>query len=168
MMRLVSVDPAIKTLAICKLDVNDTKISNLEMMLIDLCPEKKVKSCSFGDIMKSLFVELEKINMDGVKTVIIENIPSYKNATIKTISIGIYSFFSIKGYDTIFVNPNSKNKEIKACKTYVERKKKSIELAMDLLDDKSREKLFAFKKKDDISDCINQGFYHASKRTKNK
>jgi hypothetical protein len=165
-MKILSIDPAIKSLAISKFDILNNKITNLEMNLINLVGNNKVSSFKFEEIVDSLFEAIEKINIDNVDVVLIENIPSYKNPSIKSVSVCLYSYYVLQGLNVIFCSPNSKNAEIKACKTYAERKKKSVEICTELLkdDDDNLKKFNSYKKKDDISDSILQGVFFENKK----
>jgi hypothetical protein len=163
-MKILSIDPAIKSLAISKMDINDGVISNLEMHIFNLCGKNKVSSFKFSEIVDLLFESIEKITTDDVDIIIIENIPSYKNATIKSISILLYGYYVLRGDNVVFVSPNSKPAEIKACKTYAERKKKSVELCKNLLKDDNLKIFNNFKKKDDIGDTIMQAVFFVNKK----
>jgi hypothetical protein len=164
-MKILSIDPAIKTLAVSKFDISNNKITNLEMNLINLVGNNKVSSFKFEEIVDSLFEAIEKINIDNVDVVLIENIPSYKNPKIKSVSVCLYSYYVLQGLNVVFCSPNSKNAEIKACKTYAERKKKSVELCTELLKDTDDFiKFNSYKKKDDIADSILQGVFYANNK----
>jgi hypothetical protein len=163
-MKILSIDPAIKSLAISKMDINDGVITNLEMHMINLCGKKKISCYSFSQIVDLLFEELDKIDITGVQCIIIENIPSYKNALIKSISVCVYSYYVLKGENVVFVSPNSKPKEIKECKTYTERKKKSVELCTKILKDNDLIAFNVYKKKDDIADSIMQAIFYENKK----
>jgi hypothetical protein len=114
--------------------------------------------------MNNLIIELDKINIDDVDIIIIENQPSLKNMKVKTVSVAIFTYFLIKKRSNIhFVSPNSKPKEIKECKNYNKRKKLSVELCLNLLNDECKDKISHLAKRDDATDSILQAKYYIDK-----
>ena len=162
-MKVLSIDPALKNLAITKVSFDEDKnITDIEPNLINIMG--KTKTITYDKMMNNLIVELDKINIDDCDSVIIENQPSLKNMKVKSVSVAIFTYFLIKKKNNVhFVSPNSKPKEIKECKTYAQRKKLSIELGLNLLNDECKDKINQYKKKDDVLDSILQAKYFVDK-----
>ena len=156
MVKVLSFDPAIKNLAACKMDIDNNKISNLECNIFDLADGKKAKSVKFEKMINNLLDKLGTIDCSDVKLVLIENIPSMRNPTVKSISIAIFTYFAMKNFDVHFVSPSRKLSKEENKLSYRERKKASINKAFALLNEDDKIKLNDFKKIDDIADCINQ------------
>lgn len=149
----LSFDPAIRTLAYSYLKIDDEP-ELLECGLIDLTEGKKVKSCSFEQNITELIKQLDKLKIDSIDTVLIENIPSRMNPMIKSISVCIYSYFMIKGLSVKFVSPSKKLKNNNV--SYKERKKQSIKDVEEYLTKQDYKQLTKYKKVDDIADSILQ------------
>jgi hypothetical protein len=155
MVKYISFDPAIRNCAYAKMNIDDeNKISDLTFDIFDLTNNKKVLKCSFEEIISNLLWNLKLLNCDDVDMVLIENVPSMKNPMLKSVSICIYVYYLNLGYNVKLISPNTKPDEIKKCKTYNERKKKSIELGLNLLNENDKIKIQRYKKQDDITDCI--------------
>ena len=163
-MKVLSIDPALKNIAITKVSFDEDKnITDIEPNLIDIMG--KTKTITYDKMMNNLIVELDKINIDDCDAVIIENQPSLKNMKVKSVSVAIFTYFLIKKNNNVhFVSPNSKSKEIKQCATYAKRKKLSIELGLNLLNDECKDKINQYKKKDDVLDSILQAKYFVDKK----
>lgn len=161
MVRILSFDPAIKNLTYSIVNVNkqDNTISLVSFDMFDIANGNKVKQCKFNDLMNNLIMCLKSIDLTEVDCVVIENQPSLKNPAVKSVSVCIYGFFKAKDMNVSFVSPNSKPKEIKECKTYKERKNKSIELGFSILCPIDKERVMKYKKQDDIMDSILQAVY---------
>jgi hypothetical protein len=162
-MRILSIDPALKNIAITKVLFDDNKsIIDIEPNLINIIGT--TKTISYQKMMNNLIVELDKINIDDVDIIIIENQPSLKNMKVKTVSVAIFTYFLIKKKSNIhFVSPNSKPKEIKECQNYNKRKKLSVELCLNLLNDECKDKISHLAKRDDATDSILQAKYYIDK-----
>ena len=162
-MKVLSIDPALKNIAITKVLFDEDKnITDVEPNLINIIG--KTKTITYDKMMNNLIVELDKINIDDCDSVIIENQPSLKNMKVKSVSVAIFTYFLIKKKNNVhFVSPNSKPKEIKQCATYAKRKKMSIELGLNLLNDECKDKIKQFQKKDDVLDSILQAKYFVDK-----
>lgn len=166
MIKYLSFDPAIRTLAysIINIDKTTNKPSLERCELLDLTKGKKVKSCTFDENMTELINQLEQIKTDGIDAVLIENIPSQMNPLIKSISIGIYTFFKVKKFDVKFVSPSRKLKDNKV--SYRQRKKQSVIDATDYLTTDDVAKVTKHTKIDDITDTILQcKAYHEKLKT---
>ena len=153
MVRYLSIDPAIKNLAMVKMTIDD-KISNIDFNLIDLADGKKVKKCKFEDLIVRLIWELKTMNVDDVDLILIENNPSFKNPTAKSIEMVIYGFFLEKGHNVKLVSPCRKLGKRKDKQTYKERKAESIKLTYENIDTIDKKRLQKFEKRDDLCDCI--------------
>ena len=155
MVRYISFDPAIKTLAYSYLEIdvnNEPVLSNCG--IIDLTKGDKVKNCSFDQNINELIKELNNLNTNNIDVVLIENIPSRMNPMIKSISVAIYTYFKIKQLSVKFVSPSKKLKNNKV--SYKERKQQSIKDVEQYLSKEDYEQISKYKKKDDICDSILQ------------
>jgi NACalpha-BTF3-like transcription factor len=160
MVKYLSIDPAIKNLGIVKLNIDDNNdIKIIETNLIDLTGGQKVKKCSFEHIIDSLIDNLKLIDIKDIDCVLIENIPSFKNPSIKTISSIIYGYYREKGLNTKFVSPSKKLKGQDKM-TYAERKKEGIKKCFELIKEEDVKLIKEqFKSKmNDITDCIIQAY----------
>ena len=152
MKTILSIDPALKNLAITKITFDDDNtIIDIDVKLVDIM---KIKKPSFEKLMSNLKLELDKLIIEDVDSVIIENQPSRMNMRVKSVAIAIYTYFMINNKHVAFVSPSIKltNEENKL--TYKERKNKSVEKTFLILNDHLKETINTFKKKDDICDCI--------------
>ena len=144
------------------------------------------------ELAEKLFLKLDKEFTDFVKVdrVIIENQPSLRNPTMKTLSSILYSYFIVRGItDKVrtksnieqvrFVSPSNKlkvnasntNKVLKKdsqANTYKMTKKLGIKYCKALISDKDQITLDKFKKKDDMCDAFLQGFQHLFNPVPNK
>ncbi len=162
-MKYLSIDPAIKNLGVVKLNIDDNNnIEITEMLLIDLIDGLSVKKCSFEYIIDNLIEKLKSIDINGVDCVLIENIPSFKNPSIKSISSIIYGYDKLQGLKIKFVSPSKKLKGQNKM-TYSERKKEGIKKAFNII---KEEDTIIIKNKfrskmNDVTDCIIQAYeYH--------
>lgn len=149
---------------------------------------KKIAStnCNRSNIQilaTKLYSKLDSFkNFLQVDEILIENQPTLKNPTMKTLSTILYSYFIIRGLidknknnSTItnvrFVSPSNKlkvdqqttnkilNKTSKQ-NTYKMTKKLGIKYCIALIDDKNKKKLDEHKKKDDMCDAFLQGIQY--------
>lgn len=99
-MRILSWDVGIHHLSYCVLEQNDEtkKIDVLHWGIIDLVdtPEQKKNVTLIYENIPKKFDALPQL-LDGIQKVCIENQPTLKNPTMKTIQIIIYSYFLIRG-----------------------------------------------------------------------
>ena len=109
-----------------------------------------------------LFTQLDKMNFIlDVDHVGIENQPCYKNPSMKSLQIALYSYLKIRGNIDKKENGIKSIKMINALqkdKNYSKRKKISIEKCKDILEKDQKEWLPFFnkhKKKDDLADSYN-------------
>jgi len=167
-MRVLSFDPAVKNLGYANIEIDANQIKNLDFDLIDLCPKQKVKACTFDFLINSLFTELEKINIDWVDIVLIENQPSMLNALSKSLSIAIYSFFKIKGLNVKLISPCRKLGIAGKKLSYVQKKKESVRQVSELLSVDDKKKLLEKSKQADISDAILQAMAYYKSLPSNK
>jgi hypothetical protein len=120
-----------------------------------------------------------------VKYVLIENQPSMKNPTMKTIASILFSYFIMRGIveknktnslieEVKFISPSNKlkvNKETtdtiitkdKDCKIYKLTKKLGVKYCQSLINENDLLVLSKYKKKDDMSDAFLQGFQYLFK-----
>ena len=164
MTKYLSFDPAIKTLAYTNITIENNKPKLNDFGLIDLTKNKKVKSCSFDDNISELIIQLDKIKIDNINLVLIENIPSRMNPIIKSISVAIYTYYKIKNMEVKFVSPSKKLKNNKV--SYKERKKQSIIDAKEYLLKEDYDLISKYKKVDDITDTILQTKAYYEKNNK--
>ncbi len=99
-MRILSWDVGIHNLSYCILDQNDEtkEIKILDWGIINLVdtPEQKKNVTLIYENIPQKFDALPQL-LDGINRVCIENQPTLKNPTMKTIQIIIYSYFLIRG-----------------------------------------------------------------------
>lgn len=151
---------------------------------------KKVKKINANKIpIETLAIKLLEIldsimEFKNVDEVLIENQPSLKNPTMKTISSVLFSYFVLKGMvekhnisNVQFISPSNKlkvgseaNKKLKNMKkkgdndrkVYAQTKKMGTEFCKELIKDdiQNTEFLNKQKKKDDLADSFLQGYYY--------
>jgi hypothetical protein len=146
-----------------------------------------VVSCNkqpIQELTEKLFSKLDKEFPEFVKVnrVIIENQPSLRNPTMKTIASILYSYFVMRGIidktktnsdieEVRFVSPSNKlkvnegatNKILKKedkTKVYKMTKKLGIKYCKALITDDDNKIIDKVKKKDDMCDAFLQGFQH--------
>ena len=144
---------------------------------------KKIKSNnSILNIGKKLVDELEKYpDFLQCKEVIVENQPSLKNPTMKSIQMLVYSYFLINGIkskDSKIENIemiNARNKlkvykgpkiECKYKETYKKNKFLAVKYTELMIINEKQDFIDLYnisKKKDDLSDCYLQGIYYLRK-----
>ncbi len=99
-MRILSWDVGIHHLSYCILEQNDEmkQIKIIDWGIIDLAetPEQKKNVTLIYENIPQKFDALPQL-LDGIERVCIENQPTLKNPTMKTIQIIIYSYFLIRG-----------------------------------------------------------------------
>jgi hypothetical protein len=140
---------------------------------------------SLQDISTKLFSMLDEVKeFMEVDEVLIENQPSLKNPTMKTIASMVYSYFVMRGIidkdktnskikEIKFISPSKKltvNKTMtkdtlkdtdKATKkTYDLTKELGIEYCKALISEKDKLHLETYKKQDDLCDAFLQGFQY--------
>jgi len=114
---------------------------------------------------KRLYDELSKYDniFLHVNEIIIENQPTLKNPTMKTIASLLLGYFIFKGMTNVkFVSPSNKLKigGDTTKKTYKLTKKLGIKYCCALICDVDREILNTHTKKDDMCDAFLQGFQY--------
>ena len=144
---------------------------------------KKIKSNNnILNIGKKLVDELDKYpNFLKCSEVIVENQPSLKNPTMKSIQMLVYSYFLINGVKSDKSNIenlemiNARNKlkvykgpkiECKYKETYKKNKFLAIEYCKIMIKDEEHKFIDLYessKKKDDLSDSYLQGIYYLNK-----
>lgn len=145
-----------------------------------ICKIKK-KSCmkeSLQILGDKMYTKLEQLpEILEVDKIVIENQPSFKNPTMKSISILLFAYFVMKHFQNIdFVSPSGKlkinetltNKILKGTPKkdkYKNTKKLAIIYCQKLLEKDSNKKsslkiLDNPKKKDDLCDAFLHGYYH--------
>lgn len=185
---ILSFDVGIKNLSFCLCSYNDGKIEIIDWGIIDLSNNGNVDTTHFDSVMNSLFENLEKMHV--CDDVIIENQPVLKNPIMKSLQIGIYSFFRLrtKSNKVKLVSASGKLKpnswfsksdlqnieslpEIaKITNAYTRRKKVSV-ILLDSLFAKNKvytssdllyQMYSGSKKKDDLADTVLQVMYFTS------
>jgi hypothetical protein len=152
---------------------------------------KSVSQLDFDDTRLKLFKILEeKKTLLKADVVLIENQPSFKNPTMKSISTGLYDYFMIRGIldkqitqsniiKVKFMSPSNKLKLIDSgeskqiivlkntneAKAYKLTKDLSIKYTKELINHLPEWKIFfeKQKKKDDLADAFLQGCYYYEK-----
>ena len=137
------------------------------------------------ELSEKLFFKLDKEFSDFTKVneVIIENQPSLRNPTMKTLASILYSYFIMRGIidkdkikslieEVKFVSPSNKLKvnEVNTNKILKEEKEKSkvykltkklgVKYCKALIDKEDIINLEKYKKKDDMCDAFLQGFHY--------
>lgn len=152
---------------------------------------KAVSTMDFDDTRLKLFQKLqEKEELLKADIVLIENQPSMKNPTMKSIAAGLYDFYMIRGLlDKVpesnikvvkFMSPSNKLKlvddgqtkqvviykaESNDSKAYKLTKELSVKYAKELITGMNEWVTFlnGQKKKDDLADALLQGLYYYEK-----
>lgn len=166
-MRYLSFDIGIKNLGCVKLTVDDDKangdkcISNLVFGLVDLTEGKKTKKISFESTINNLFEELSNIDLSDIDMVLIENQPALMNPICKSISVALYSFFTIKLKNVKFVSAVRKlGKEGKKL-SYKQKKEMAVVECFKLIAREDKTKIEELSRQHDIADAILQAYrYH--------
>ena len=177
-MKVLSLDPGLKNLAYCYMDVSTSPPTILQWDILYIT-DGNCKKMSIEEIMDALLIALNSKFNDEFEadTILIENQPALKNGHMKTISVALYTYFNMMRlqYGTIgevkFISATNKLKCSKAdnlkIDTYKDRKKASIDLARLYITEWCADKLDWFnklKKADDMSDCFNQLIYYGEKQ----
>jgi len=142
---------------------------------------KKIQSClktSLQTLCVSLFENLnDKIKLENIDYVLIENQPTLTNPTMKSISMMVFSYFIMKGImpklvkDIKLISPSGKLrldkeklKKLENCKTKSEKyhvtKQLGKEICFELIQNKLNaiEMINLYKKQDDMCDAFLQGY----------
>lgn len=125
--------------------------------ILFFCNEHKSQNSSkkfndFNVITRLLINNLNKIDLTYITKVLVENQPIY-NFTMKSISVIIYTYFTMKNILTSFCNASKKIYG----KTYKIRKQNSIIKTKELIKNSPYEQFFESNlKKDDLADCYLQ------------
>ncbi len=161
-----------------------TKAINAQKKIISF-KKSKVKDLTTNDLKLQLIKCLDArkdILLQNIDIVLIENQPTFKNPTMKSVSDTLYTWFMIRGIvdnninnstikEVKFISPSNKLKEFNTetidtaedNQKYKITKKLSIEntktiLASYGLND-SISRILSFDKKDDLADSFLQGWY---------
>ena len=138
---------------------------------------KKIKSDnSVYNIGKKMIEELDKYpDFLECSDVIVENQPSLKNPTMKSIQMMVYSYFLIRGKcnKLEMINARNKLKVYNGPKIFCDIKDKykknkflAIEYCKEMIKDEENKFIELYnnsKKKDDLADSYLQGFYYITK-----
>lgn len=164
-MKIIAFDVGIKNLAFCEIETNEQGNVNIsDWNVIDIG-----KHATFDQTMAALIDALDKLAYNKLyDTVLIENQPVIKNPIMKSIQIGIFTYFcTIRFYTGSVrnvVNSSascklkvSKNNENTKNLKYSEIKKLGVKVTELYLNDKYLEWFRNHKKRDDLADC----FLHA-------
>jgi len=161
-----------------------TKSTNAQKKLISF-KKSKVKDMTTNDLKLHLIKCLDArkdIFLKDIDMVLIENQPTFKNPTMKSVSDTIYTWFMIRGIidrdinnssikEVKFISPSNKLKEFNTetiddaedNQKYKITKKLSIENTKTILAsyclNESINRILSFDKKDDLADCFLQGWY---------
>ena len=134
--------------------------------------KKIVKKNTIYNVGNKLVKELDKFDFLDCEHIILENQPSLKNPTMKSIQMMLYSYFLIKSNHIKLEMINARNK-LKAYKgepipcdikdRYKKNKFLAIEYSKKMILKEDNEFIELFnnsKKKDDLSDSYLQGIYY--------
>jgi len=161
-MLYLSIDVGIKNLAFI---IYDSDVNNIiEWDIIELCNKdvncNKVNLIDIGIVMCNRFMEI--FNNYKFDIIIIENQIGRNAIRMKSVQSMITMYFINNGYKNIYYwNASNKLKYYGLpCKTtYSERKKFSIEITKEQINEKYptyNDFFFKHKKKDDLADCFLQ------------
>lgn len=154
-MRYLSFDPGVRNLSYSKLTINAETITNMNFGVFDLTRGKKVKQCSFEQIVDNLFIDLDTLTIDDVDMILIENQMSMVNPMAKSMSIAMYAYFKTKGKTAKLIAPSRKlSSKEKNKLSYRERKAESVRMCFNMISKEDKLELMKYKKQDDISDTI--------------
>ena len=161
-----------------------TKAINAQKKVI-LFKKSKVKDLTTNDLKLQLIKCLDSrkdILLNDIDMVLIENQPTFKNPTMKSVSDTIYTWFMIRGVidyqinncsikEVKFISPSNKLKQFNTetideadeNQKYKITKKLSIENTKTILAsyclNNSITRIMSFDKKDDLADSFLQGWY---------
>lgn len=147
---------------------------------------KKIRSKnSMHNLGKNMVKQLDKNSLFlDCDTVIVENQPSLKNPTMKSIQMMVYSYFLIRSNPTILEMINARNKlkvytgpSLKDKCPYTDTKTNrykrnkwfAIEYCKHMIKNEKKQFVDLYetsKKRDDLSDCYLQGIYFIEKSLK--
>jgi hypothetical protein len=148
------------------------------------------------EILKLKLIEkLDKMDFQEFSVVLIENQPAFKNPKMKAIADTLYAWFlirkvvdakSLEAKNIKLISPSRKSKfylidenktekaeekqaEIKPEKlSYADGKKKSIEFCRSIITEEWRNFINGYSKKDDLADCLLQGYSYFSQLKENQ
>lgn len=187
-MRILSIDGGIRNCALVDLSLtceNDIRLHNVYLLDFnkkkkDIPKEEKEENkkggkkdnkkkakepkIKFNDLVKNIINELDQLNLCGIEKVIIENPPSMKNPILKSVSMVLYVYFTMKDKPTEFISPSRKltkqqNKEL----SYKERKAESVKKVLETIGQLNLKLLEGYTRLHDICDCINQAIAYICK-----
>lgn len=173
MTQILSIDVGIKNLSYCYIDVKDDKsivINNWNNLTLTEENVKKLKLEEISDLVLTNLIQHFDDNFYA-DVVLIENQPMLKNGLMKTIAVIIYTYFNMMKIQfgniqqVKFISATNKLKHCDklSLSTYKDRKKLSIEIAKNYLQQYQNQYLEWFEsqtKKDDCADCLNQAIYY--------
>ena len=154
------------------------------------------KTSDATEILKFKLIEkLDKIIFENFSVVLIENQPTFKNPKMKAIADTLYAWFlirkvvdekSLEAINIKLISPSrkttlyiinektetkeeNKTEDIKPEKlSYAEGKKKSIEFCKSIINEEWNKFINGYSKKDDLADCLLQGYSYFSQLKENK
>jgi hypothetical protein len=95
--------------------------------------------------------------------VLIENQPHFSNPLCKSLSIGVYSFFKIKGIPCKLISATRKlGKEGKKM-SYVEKKNQAVIECFKLISDVDKQRIQQLSRMHDIADAVLQAYVYHTK-----
>jgi hypothetical protein len=179
-MKILSFDVGIKNLAHCYLDYDTPSI--LQWCNHELYHGNCKKGCSFTTITETLVCYLQEVfDPDFEADVVIIEQQPFKNGLIRTISIMIYTYFTLLKTQfscikkVMFINAQTKLKcrkaiTMKPC-TYYERKQVAIKTCREYINELFPLHLAFYdsqKKQDDLADCLLYCVYYIEMYVQNK
>jgi len=148
------------------------------------------------EILKLKLIEkLDKMDFQEFSVVLIENQPTFKNPKMKAIADTLYAWFlirkvvdekSLEAINIKLISPSrkttlyiinektetkeeNKTEDVKPEKlSYAEGKKKSIEFCKSIINEEWNKFINGYSKKDDLADCLLQGYSYFSQLKENK
>ena len=131
---------------------------------------RKIKESTTLDYAKNINSKFLMFDEMDFNTVIIENQPSLKNPTVKSIQNFISMYFISKNKKVILQNPLAKtfNKKFDGKNKYKDGKKYTQQICEKLIDEETIKQINLNDKVDDIMDSVIHAIYHLCEGKKPK
>lgn len=169
---IISFDVGIKNLAVCILDQATKTIIDWKVISLVNGPDKNlaVVSDSLIDKLDEMYLSFQDAEE---MTVLVENQPAFKNPTMKSVQMIIYSYFRVMskhqglpihihvisaGSKLRYMKKHFKDMDVSE-KSYKKNKQNAIAYTLEYIQNNSPAHVEFFeknKKKDDLADCLLQ------------
>lgn len=123
---------------------------------------RKIKDATTIDFAKNIIKKFNMFDEMDFNDIIIENQPSLKNPTVKSIQNFISMYFLIKNKNIKFQNPLAKtfNKKFDGKNKYKEGKMYTQKICEALIDKDKFDEIMLLDKVDDVFDSLTHAIYH--------